>query len=310
MATIASALVDPVRELDRAVCSDGAPSARNLLVTVFGDVVLPHGPDTETTVQALTATVADFGVSERLVRTSLSRLVGDGLLATQPHGRRSSYRVATDALDLFRSADERIYRGRARDWDGAWTLVVLDGAEATADHRAHVRAELSGLGFGVVAPNVLASPLVPLSAAADVLCEAGGVERVVLTRSPLAAGPAMIEPFDLARRCYELDRLSDGYAALARRLESFDATTLAHLDPRRAMKLRLLVVASFRRLALADPMLPADLLPAEWPGDRARVHAARVYAAVARSSDLALSEHLALAVTTDPDRLRAPSSDR
>ena len=44
-------------------------------------------------------------------------------------------------------------------------------------------------------------------------------------------------------------------------------------------------MAEFRRIALADPQLPTDLLPADWIGTRARGVAARMYAAVAERSE-------------------------
>ncbi|MCA1843679.1 MAG: phenylacetic acid degradation operon negative regulatory protein PaaX, partial [Actinobacteria bacterium] len=44
-------------------------SARTLLVTVFGDSVVPHGG--EVWIGSLTRLVEPLGVSERLVRTSL-----------------------------------------------------------------------------------------------------------------------------------------------------------------------------------------------------------------------------------------------
>jgi phenylacetic acid degradation operon negative regulatory protein len=116
---VVAAVVDPLRDLREAACSNGAPSARNLLVTVFGDALLPLGAGTTASVAVLTELLGDFGVSERLVRTSLTRLVNDGLLAVESEGRRSSYGVAPDAHDLFRQADERIYRGAGPDWDGS-----------------------------------------------------------------------------------------------------------------------------------------------------------------------------------------------
>jgi phenylacetic acid degradation operon negative regulatory protein len=113
-------------DLRSAACSDGAPSARNLLVTVFGDALLPHGEETQISVRSLSRLLGAFGVNERLVRTSLTRLVNDGLLTTTAEGRRSFYRVAAPALDLFRQADQRIYRGTSDDWDGSWTIVVIE----------------------------------------------------------------------------------------------------------------------------------------------------------------------------------------
>lgn len=282
--TAGAARSDPpsgvLADLDRAVCSDGAPSARNLLVTTFGDVLLPAGPASEATVQTLASVLGGFGVNERLVRTSLSRLVGDDLLAVRSAGRRSFYSVASGALDLFAAADERIYRGRPAPWDGGWTIVVLDGAESTAEHRAALRQALAGLGLGTVAPNVLGSPLVAVTDVAECVAAVGGVDHVTVTRGPLAAGPGLTDPVALAGRCLDLASLASEYRLLADRLAAFDDDVLATLDGRRAAKLRLLVVATFRRLALTDPMLPDALLPSDWSGGRARGEAARVYRAI------------------------------
>ncbi|MEL0076024.1 MAG: PaaX family transcriptional regulator C-terminal domain-containing protein, partial [Ilumatobacter sp.] len=52
-----------------------------------------------------------------------------------------------------------------------------------------------------------------------------------------------------------------------------------------ALKLRLLIVAEFRRIALADPGLPTRLLPEAWPGREARRIAAELHSAVAQSAE-------------------------
>lgn len=291
-----------VAELDGAVCSDGAPSARNLLVTVFGDVVAPIGPESEVTVHGLTAVLADFGVNERLVRTSLTRLVNDDLLAVRSNGRRSFYRIAPTAIDLFAAADERIYRGRPEPWDGHWTVVVLDGAESTADRRATLRNELTAAGLGVIAPNVLASPIVSPATAAETVRLVGGFEHVLVLRSSTVPGHGVADPVALARRCVDLDELERRYDELAARLGGFDDATLGALDEARATKLRLLVVSTFRRLVLADPMLPPELLPADWAGTRARAEAARVYRSVVGRADRHLARLLQCPLATPESR--------
>jgi phenylacetic acid degradation operon negative regulatory protein len=63
--------------------------ARTLLVTIFGDSVVPHGG--EIWLGSLLRLVEPLGINERSVRTSVQRLVGDGLLVTRRHGRRSFY---------------------------------------------------------------------------------------------------------------------------------------------------------------------------------------------------------------------------
>jgi phenylacetic acid degradation operon negative regulatory protein len=281
-------------DLRSAACSDGAPSARNLLVTVFGDALLPHGNDTAISVRSLSRLLAAFGVSERLVRTSLTRLVNDGLLTTTSEGRRSYYRVAPGALDLFRQADHRIYRGTADEWDGSWTIVVIDGTEATARRRALLRQELAWAGLGVVGPNVMASPIVDAEAAARVVGHVGGFANVLVSRSSVVEGDGTLGADELAHRVAALEEIAGRYAQFVDRYADYPSAALDELTPELSFKLRVLLVAEFRRIALSDPQLPPRLLPADWIGDRARRLAGEIYAAVAaRSEDF-------LMLTADP----------
>lgn len=296
--------VDPIAGLRAATCSDGAPSARNLLVTVFGDALLPYGPATTASVKSLSALLASFGVNERLVRTSLTRLANDDLLVAHSAGRRSFYGVAPDALELFRRADDRIYRGSAGPWDGAWTIVVIDGNEATARDRQRLRQELGWAGFGIVAPNVMASPTSSPETAADAVSHVGGFDRVLITRSTVFEGAGSTSAADLARRTAPLDDAAERYRAFIDQFEPVGAGTALALEPDMAFKLRTMLVASFRRIVLADPLLPAPLLSDDWVGTRARGVAASLYGALADASERFLREHVEPAL---PDRdHRAP----
>lgn len=295
-------VVDPIEDVRGAACSDGAPSARNLIVTVFGDVVVPAGDATELTVADLAAVLAGFGVNERLVRTSLSRIVADGLLVARSSGRRSFYRVHPDALDLFRSADRRIYRPSTEPWDGSWTLVVLDGNEASPSRRARLRHELGWAGFGTVAPNVMASPVVEPDAVIDTVARVGGFSNVLVTRSTLHDGDGVLGRDELVRRAVELDELEASYATFSDRFAALGDDDLARLDDALALKTRLLLVSTFRRVALADPQLPPELLPADWAGQRARREADRVYRAVCAAADREVTTLTGLRAATDPGR--------
>ncbi len=283
-------MTDPLHDLRAATCSNGAPSARNLLVTVFGDTLLPLGDHTAVSVRTLADLLASFGVNERLVRTSLTRLVNDDLLAVRTTGRRSSYRVAPGALALFRHADERIYRGSAADWDGSWTIVVIDGTEATAARRARLRQELSWSGLGVVAPNVMASPVVDPDDAAAVVAHVGGFENVLVSRSRVIQTENTLGAEELARRCAALDEIGERYRMFTDRFHAFDEAVLAELTSEEAFKLRTLVVATFRRIVLTDPVLPGELLPIDWIGTDARAIAGRIYHAVVERSDRFVAE--------------------
>ena len=270
-------MTTPIDRLRSVTNSNGAPSASNLLVTLFGDALLPHGRNVRASVGSLTSLLAPFGVSERLVRTSLTRLVNDGLLVATSVGRRSFYGVADRSIDLFRQADARIYGSRRTNWDGAWTLVVIDGAEATTEGRARLRQRLTWAGFGVVAPNVMASPVVSAEEAALVVGQEGEFRNVLVTRATVFDGASTIDEEQLARRCAPLDLVAAKYDAFVDSFEGFDRGTLAGLTATDAFKLRILLVATYRRIVLSDPQLPESLLPDGWAGARARALAAFVY---------------------------------
>jgi phenylacetic acid degradation operon negative regulatory protein len=291
--------------LDSATCSDGAPSARNLIVTVFGDIVGMSGHDAEVTVRDIATLLADFDVNERLVRTSLSRIANDGLVESRPSGRRSFYRVAPAARELFRSAEQRIYRGAIDSWDGSWTLVVVDGNEATPARRAELRQQLAWAGFGVVAPNVMASPIVTPAVAAEVVSRVGGFDHVLVSRSTVVDGDGLLGREALARRSADLGDVEQRYGAFTDRFALFSDDVLAELDDRRSFKLRTLLVSTFRRIALGDPQLPRQLMADDWAGHGARAEAARVYAAVAGRADRYATGILGITIATPPTRLAA-----
>src|ERR1700760_1744890 len=64
----------------------------SLLITIFGDSIAPRGG--VVTLGSLIQLAAPFGLTERLVRTSVARLAQDGWLAARRDGRLSEYRLA------------------------------------------------------------------------------------------------------------------------------------------------------------------------------------------------------------------------
>src|SRR6266496_954531 len=101
------------RWIRRALASD-PPRARSLIVTVWGDALAPHGGGVW--LAGLIRLMAPFGMSERLVRTSVFRLVRDGWLTTRSHGRRSRYRLTREGARRFDQAHHRIYAMAAPQW--------------------------------------------------------------------------------------------------------------------------------------------------------------------------------------------------
>ena len=129
-------------------------SARSVLVTIIGDTLIPVASSVWMA-QTLSLTEV-FGFSDRLVRTSMTRLVNDGWLTNERVGRQSRYHFTELALQESAQADGRIYGVGDVDWTGEWTLLVLSNLDG--DSRELILGHLRWNGFVRIGREVLASP--------------------------------------------------------------------------------------------------------------------------------------------------------
>lgn len=252
-------------------------SARSALVTVFGDSVAPLGG--EIWLADLFDLVEPFGFTQRLVRTSMFRLVNEGWLENERIGRRSRYRLTPFATLEFSDADRRIYRRRSPSWDGQWSLVLTDTALTTGDERTRLVNHLRWHGFVAIAHGVWALPE-PTPDAATVL-----LDRLGLTARPpvahanfehlgeLVEGGLFRVPFDLGETEAVYREFLERFAPLA-------DVSMDRLDPLEALALRTMTVHELRRARLTDPELPDALLPDTWVGQTAFELAGQLYRAV------------------------------
>lgn len=264
-------------------------SARTVLVTVFGDGIEPHGG--EVWAGSLLRLVEPLGMNERLVRTSLNRLVGEGVLVTRRHGKRSFYSVTPLARREFGRAERRIYNPRGEPWDGQWTVVV-NTSDVAPPARAAVRAHLGRLGFSPLGPSVHISPFDRVDALRQVLSDLGLVNQLAVFRGQVPATVGL-EDADLARLVSsELKGLEPAWRKFLRRFRPLadaagDGVAVA-VEPETAFLAQTLLVHTYRRIVLREPELPAGLWPPGWAGDAAYEVAARCYHALARPAE----EHL------------------
>src|SRR6516165_9098224 len=147
-------LVASARRLVARLQRDRPLRSGSLIVTILGDAVAPRGG--AVTLRSLIRLARPFGLSERLVRTSVARVAAGGLLSARREGRRSEYRLTERGLGRFAEATRRIYGDVTGSWNGSWTLVLLSGA--SRGEREHARRELRWLGFGQWSADVLAHP--------------------------------------------------------------------------------------------------------------------------------------------------------
>ncbi|MEZ5500225.1 MAG: phenylacetic acid degradation operon negative regulatory protein PaaX [Steroidobacteraceae bacterium] len=246
--------------------------AGSLLVTIFGDSIAPRGG--VITLRSLIELAAPFGLTERLVRTSVSRLADDGWLTSRRRGRLSEYRLARTGADRFARATSRIYAAPRRQWDGRLTVAIAHRERRGVN--AQLAQSLSWEGFAQIARGVLVSAAHDASATRQIIARAGLAGDVhVLT----ACDERSQELAQIVRSGWNLDELAARYRSFLKRFAPL-ARTVAHersVDPRCAFVLRTLLIHEFRKVELRDPLLPAALLPDDWAGHDAYALCRRVY---------------------------------
>ncbi|HET9046960.1 MAG TPA: phenylacetic acid degradation operon negative regulatory protein PaaX [Casimicrobiaceae bacterium] len=242
------------------------PRARSLIVTVWGDALAPH--DGRVWLATLIRLMAPFGLSERLVRTSVFRLARDGWVAGETHGRRSRYRLTSDGARRFAHAHQRIYAPADEEWNGEWEMVVAPPDGAPAARRQALRDELAWEGFAALAPAVFARPAHGGSTAHRILAALGVADGAMVLRvrdDPDALGVLEAR----AANTWPLRALAADYRKLIARfgmvIDRFRSTPQAQ-DAEQCFVVRTLLIHAYRRVLLRDPQLPPSLLPAEWPG--------------------------------------------
>ncbi len=276
------------RWVARTLAAD-PPRAKSLLVTVWGDALAPHGG--AVWLAALIRLLAPFGINDRLVRTSVFRLVRDGWLAASSHGRRSRYRLTRDGERRFDDAYRRIYDRPPENWHGLWELVVADGVPA--GRRPALRDELAWAGFGELATGVFVRPRDPARPPPAIVAAPGIAGRVVVAQAgdlpgqrPLAS--AVERAWDLAALAAEYRGFLHRFGAVIERFRAGDAH-----DPQQCFVVRTLLIHAYRRVLLRDPLLPAALLPLDWPGSAAYTLCRDFYRLTHRSAEAHLSATLA-----------------
>jgi phenylacetic acid degradation operon negative regulatory protein len=257
----------------------------SLITTVFGDAIAPRGGTVW--LGSLITAMRDFGASERLVRTSVYRLVQDGWLQSTQIGRRSYYSLTDEGRERFALATHRIYGQPVAEWDGTWCLVLLSGLDANS--RETVRKELGWLGFGALSSDLLAHPAPEHTDVEVALARLGLAGQLpVLSAETLRSEPAMRA---LVQRSWNLDEIDERYASFVQRFQPLIAAYRppSNPSPKTAFLVRTLLIQEYRKVMLRDPQLPAELLPATWHGTAAYRLCRNLYCATYQAADEYLS---------------------
>lgn len=247
----------------------------SLVITIFGDAIVPRGGQVPLTV--LQEIMGRLKVEPGALRTALSRLAADQWVTREKDGRNSLYALDEHGRHAFDLATRRIYAAGPPDWDGTWTVAVVPSGNGKDGARA---AALTEAGFVETGGGTWLRLETARSPDADTAL-AG---MLVFRQQPLQTPPNAAGFWRLEETAHAYEAFATAMSPLAEALEDGAAA------PLEAIAARALLIHDWRRIVLHDPGLPAALLPAGWPGDGARAIAGGIYAKLARPSERWLDE--------------------
>lgn len=270
--------------------------AKSVIVSLMGDAVAHHAG--AIWLGQLIGILERLGMNERLVRTAVYRLVQDDWLEAVRRGRRSLYRFSEAGLARFENAAQRVYQTESLEWDGMWTIV--SPVMVKDKDRETLKRELSWLGFGQIAPGMLAHPTGTRKALDRTLKTLGMTDQVLVlsASSDDPASTALLK--SLSAQAWDTPDLRQRYNAfiatfspLAKGLGSGPAPS-----DEDCFYLRLLAVHEYRRILLKDSDLPSQLLGEKWPGQEAADALRNLYVHATPAAERFIAESLAVDEST------------
>jgi len=279
-------LVDPLR-------------AKSVVMTVFGDAIMPRGGSVW--LGSLITLLAPFGISDRLVRTSVFRLADEGWLEAERSGRRSQYRFTAQGETRFTRAHDRIYAPVQPPWDGRWTLVLFTAA-LSSSRRTALKKELLWEGFGHITPGVFVYPGEKGVALQDIVTRTHSAGEMFISTASDAAGATARPLSDLLALGWQLETVVKDYQRFIRCFTPVQAllSEADALEPAQAFTMRTLLIHAFRRVQLHDPQLPAACLSAGWPGGTAYALCRDIYQRCSQQAEHYVTETLAVEQSAVP----------
>lgn len=264
--------------VDQLLASQKTLRTWSLVITFFGDSIVPRGG--EVWLGTLTTLMNGLGFDDQAVRAAVSRLTKDGWLSRRRIGRNSFYRLLEDGNREFASATDRIYGTGPAAFDGTLTLLSAKTSMAKSATVSEYASLLGKQGWGRMAPTVFCH-------FGNWACPDPLISDFLRIEGTIAADEAR----DLVAQAWDLSDVDEAYGKLLVDFEAVSAALFgkngaaAEFVPFDALMLRTILLHCFRRIALRDPLVPVDLLPSDWAGQRARDMTARLYGALTPKAD-------------------------
>lgn len=292
-------MIDPIQKHLADFRQQSRVKAGSLIISVFGDAVVPRGG--LIWLGSLIELLEPLQLSDRLIRTSIFRLVKEEWMQSKAIGRRADYMLTPAGQRRFEESARHIYASNAPIWDRRWRLVLTVG-ELDVKQRKRLRRALFWQGFGAIGSDCFVHPSADLTTAFDALMT-DGMSDILKHLMPMLAADSgsdlSANAVNMAQCAWNLEHLGASYANFVARyrpiLDKLRRDAKNEIDGESAFLMRTLLIHDYRRLLLRDPELPDILLPSNWPGQQARLLCKELYRRLLTPSERHIDLHMKLA---------------
>jgi phenylacetic acid degradation operon negative regulatory protein len=236
-----------------------------LVFFVFGAAAAAHRgqlPGGQLTGGALIRLLTDLGLSQSAARSLLLRMRREGWLDSQKDGRQARYRQAP-VVSAAQARIENQLSGRRPAWEGSFSGLLYEIPEAERAFRDRFRRTAQLLGYATLRPGLMIATADHWPELGSLLPQQPAGGQVLKVRIALSDDDSRA----VAARLWHTDDLAARYRQVAVATRALSAQAGGHDAGASAFRAFAAATLPVYQAVADDPDLPAELLPAGWPGD-------------------------------------------
>lgn len=211
--------------------------------------------------------IGSLGIEEQSIRQTLFRMERTGVLEARRVGRGKAYRASPATQVILDAGVSRVTEESATAWDGEWTLVHFRLGEEHRENRDRLRDLLQVEGYAALGPGMYIHPRDRTARLVATSRELGIADRINVFRGAHAFGMADAR---MVHELWDAASLANRYKKFIARYEAIAQRPSESWAPHEAFGVRFAFMFEFFRITWDDPGLPPELLPEDWPAERAR----------------------------------------
>lgn len=234
------------------------------LISVEKQILYLLSRTSEISVQELLRIYQRRDYTAQSIRNALFNLKKDGYIDSPT---RSYYSILPRGDEFIRSINQKPHFYN-KEWDGSWYVLLFEIPEKDRHIRNQLRTQIRQIGFGSLYQSVYVSPWDYTPAVEQLASKLNMEGRLSLIKGKFIMGDMISER---VKEIWPLDELNEVYVAKRRWFHNEFIPSIEPLSGKSDEELFVYFLTLgelIGDLSLTDPMLPKELLPSDWEGDK------------------------------------------